>query len=129
MSKQWVHSETEWETLVQYARAVRVGNAIEVAGTTAVDGTNIVGKGDVGRQVRFILEKIEKALNELGTDRTSIVRTRMYVTNIQDWKIIGREHGTFFRGVYPATTMVEVQVLIDPRLLIEVEATAIIVSE
>jgi enamine deaminase RidA (YjgF/YER057c/UK114 family) len=129
ISKKWSRSGTEWEELVQYSRAVRVGNIIEVAGTTAIDGNKIIGEGDLAAQTQFILEKIEQALIDLGTDRTSVVRTRMYVTNIERWKEVGAVHGQFFKGIQPAATMVQVQALIDPALLIEIEATAIIVSE
>lgn len=128
-SKEWYHSGTEWEGVVQYARAVRVGNVIEVSGTTAVDGTTIVGKGAAGVQTQFILEKIEQALHHFGADKEAITRTRMYVTDINNWEEIGRVHGQFFKGIQPATTMVEVRALIDPALLVEIEATAIIVSE
>ncbi len=128
-NKQWCHSGTEWEAVVQYARAVRVGNIIEVSGTTAVAGKNIVGEGDVAEQTRYILEKIEEALHHLGTTKEAIVRTRMYVTDISTWEAIGRVHAAFFKGVQPAATMVQVQALIDPALLIEIEATAIIVSD
>lgn len=127
--KQLYNSGTEWEDFVQYSRAVRVGNIIEVAGTTAVDGTTIVGEGDVAAQTHYILQKIEQSLKALGASKESIVRTRMYVTNIDDWKKIGAVHGAFFKGIQPAATMVQVQALIDPALEIEIEATAIIVSE
>ncbi|MGH1335497.1 MAG: RidA family protein [Aureispira sp.] len=127
--KQLYHSGTEWETFVQYSRAVRVGNIVEVSGTTAVDGTKIVGKDDVAAQTHYILQKIEQSLKALGVSKEAIVRTRMYVTNIEDWKKIGEVHGAFFKGIQPAATMVQVQALIDPALLIEIEATAIIVSE
>lgn len=127
--KQCYHSGTEWEEIVQYSRAVRVGNSIEVAGTTAMNGTAIVGEGNVVVQTQFILEKIEEALQELGSNKEAIVRTRMYVTNIQDWEKIGKVHGQFFKGIQPAATMVQVQALIHPALLIEIEATAIILSD
>ena len=108
---------------------MRVGNIIEVAGTTAVDGTAIVGKGDVAAQTHYILQKIEQSLKALGASKESIVRTRMYVTSIDDWKKIGAVHGAFFKDIQPAATMVQVQALIDPALEVEIEATAIIVSE
>ena len=127
--KQCYHSRTEWEEIVQYSRAVRVGNIIEVAGTTAMNGTAIVGQGEVVVQTQFILEKIEEALQELGSNKEAVVRTRMYVTNIQDWEKIGKVHGQFFKGIQPAATMVQVQALIHPALLVEIEATAIILSD
>lgn len=127
--KQHYHSGTEWEEIVQYSRAICVGNYIEVSGTTAMNGTAIVGEGDVAAQTQFILEKIDKALKGLGSSKEAIVRTRMYVTNIQDWEKIGRVHGQFFKGIQPAATMVQVQALINPKLLIEIEATAIILSD
>jgi enamine deaminase RidA (YjgF/YER057c/UK114 family) len=125
-----ISSGTTWEEQVGYSRAVRVGNIIEVAGTTAVDEQgNVVGRGDPYRQTQFILSKIEKALIAAGASLKDVVRTRMYVTDMRQWGEIGRAHGETFREIRPAATMVEVQELIDPELLVEIEATAITLSK
>ena len=119
-------SGSSWEKIVGYARAQRVGPFIEVAGTTASDGQNIYGENDAYTQSVFILKRIISAVEALGGSKSDIVRTRMYVTNIDDWSEIGRAHGEFFSEVCPASTMVEVSRLIDPKLLVEIEATAIL---
>ncbi|MCB0106852.1 MAG: RidA family protein [Caldilineaceae bacterium] len=125
--RQTVLSGAVWEEIVGYARAVRIGNVVEVAGTTAVDEMgNVVGLDDPGEQARFILRKIEKALAEAGATMNDVVRTRMFVTDISRWEAVGRAHGEFFRGVKPVATMVEVAGLIDPELLVEIEVTAIL---
>ena len=124
--RQQVGSGSPWEDIVGYSRAVRVGNIIEVAGTTAMDGETIVGEGDVYAQAKYIFEKIEKALQQLGGSLKDVVRTRMFVTNIADWELIGKAHGEFFKTIKPVTTMLQVERLIDDKLLIEIEVTAII---
>lgn len=124
-----IGSGTPWEQEVGYSRAVRVGNVIEVAGTTAMDGDLLVGKDDVYVQTKFILEKIKKALEQLGGTMEDVVRTRMYVTNIEEWEQIGKAHGEVFRDIRPAATMVEVNRLIHPDLKVEIEVSAILVSE
>ena len=125
--RQTILSGAVWEEIVGYARAVRIGNVVEVAGTTAVDEMgNVVGLDDPGEQARFILRKIEKALAEAGATMNDVVRTRMFVTDISRWEAVGRAHGEFFRGVKPVATMVEVAGLIDPELLVEIEVTAIL---
>lgn len=119
-------SGTNWEEIVGYSRGVRVGNTIEIAGTTAIDAKNeVVGKGDAYKQTQFIISKAEKALKELGSSLDDVVRTRMYTTDIELWEDIGKAHGEFFRTIKPASTLVEVQRLINPDLLIEIEFTAI----
>jgi len=120
---------TIWEDIVGYSRAVKVGNIIEVSGTAAVDNGKIVGKGDAYTQTKFILEKIKKTLESLGSGMKDVVRTRIYVTDISKWEEIGKAHGEFFQNIKPATTMVEVKSLIDPDMIVEIEATAIIVME
>ncbi|UEG50154.1 RidA family protein [Ferruginibacter lapsinanis] len=121
-----IASGSAWENIVGYSRAVRVGNIIEVAGTTAVDGDQLIGEGDVYVQTRFIFSKIEKALHEAGSSLNDVVRTRMYVTDISKWELIAKAHGEVFGQIKPVTTMVEVAKLIDEKLLIEIEMTAII---
>ena len=122
-----VSSGTKWEEQVGYSRVVRVGNVIEVAGTTAVDDHGqTIGNDDAAAQTRFILAKIEKALAEAGGSLEDVVRTRMFVTDISQWEEIGRVHGEFFKDIRPVTTMVEVSSLIAPDLLVEIEATAIL---
>lgn len=125
--RQNISSGAKWESIVGYSRAVRVGNVVEVAGTTAVSETgDVMGFNDPYAQTIFILQKIEKALAESGATLADVVRTRMFVTDISRWEEIGRAHGEFFRDVRPAATMVEVQALIQPELLVEVEVTAVI---
>jgi enamine deaminase RidA (YjgF/YER057c/UK114 family) len=122
-----ISSGTKWEDIVGYSRAVRVGNIVEVAGTTAVDENGqVVGSGNAYKQTRFALGKIERALQTAGASLKDVVRTRMFVTNIQQWDEIGRAHGEFFRDIKPVATMVEVKALISPELLVEIEATAIL---
>lgn len=125
---QKISSGSPWEDIVGYSRAIRVGNTIEVAGTTAMNGDQLVGRGDMYLQTRFIFEKIEKALQELGASLKDVVRTRMFVTDITQWELAGKAHGEFFSTVKPAATMVEVSRLIDDDLLIEIEVTAIITT-
>jgi enamine deaminase RidA (YjgF/YER057c/UK114 family) len=124
--KRKVSSGSPWEDTIGYSRAIRVGNCIEVAGTTAMDGDVLIGKDDVYAQTKFIILKIEKALQELGASLHNVVRTRMFVTDILLWEQIGKAHGEFFTTIKPAATMVEISKLINPDLLIEIEVTAII---
>lgn len=125
MTRENFSSGTEWEEIVGYSRAVRVGDVIEVAGTTAVDQNGeVVGVGDAAAQTRFILQKIGRALNETGASLSDVVRTRIFVTDISQWEAIGRVHGEFFRAVRPVATMVEVSGLVSAELLVEIEVTA-----
>ena len=121
-----ISSGSLWEDMVGYSRAVRVGNIIEVAGTTAMDGQTLVGKDDLFAQTVFIIKKIENALQEAGASLTDVVRTRMFITDISRWEEAGKAHGEFFKEIKPVTTMVEVVKLINDDLLIEIEATAIV---
>lgn len=123
-----ISSGSPWEDVVGYSRAVRIGNIIEVAGTTAMDGEKLVGLGSVYLQTKYVFQKIEKALQEAGASFHDVVRTRMFVTDISKWEEVGRAHGEIFGIIKPASTMVEVSALIDERLLIEIEVTAVIAS-
>ncbi|MCR8846410.1 RidA family protein [Paenibacillus sp. SC116] len=125
MDKKQVFTGSPWEPVVGYCRAIRVGDRIEVAGTTAMKDGEVVGIGDPYEQTKYILQTIEKALNELDADISQVVRTRMFVTDISKWEEIGKAHGEFFRDIQPVATMVEVKALIDSRLLVEIEVEAI----
>lgn len=119
-------SGAKWEDIVGYSRAVKIGNLIAVSGTTAVDeNNNIIGKNDPYLQTLFIFQKIEKALKQLGATMDNVIRTRMFVTNINSWEEIGKAHGEFFKNIKPAATMLEVSKLIDPELLVEIEVDAV----
>ncbi|MGI4871686.1 MAG: RidA family protein [Janthinobacterium lividum] len=122
--RQLISSGAPWEAVVGYSRAVRVGQVVEVAGTTAQDGDAISGH-DEYTQAKRILEKIAAALHEAGATLEQVVRTRIFVTDITQWEAVGRAHGEVFGAIRPASTMVQVVALIDPRLLVEIEATAI----
>jgi enamine deaminase RidA (YjgF/YER057c/UK114 family) len=122
-----ISSGATWEDIIGYSRAFRVGNVIEVAGTTAVDEAgNLVGADDPYEQTKYIIAKIEKALMAAGATLKDIVRTRIFTTDISRWEEIGRAHGEFFREIKPASTMVEVKSLINPELLVEIEASVVL---
>ncbi len=121
-----ISSGAKWEDIVGYSRAVRVGNIIEVAGTTAVEGDKVMFPFDEYNQTQYILLKIQQALEDAGASITDVVRTRIYVTNIDKWEEVGKAHGEVFAHIKPATTMVEVAGLIQPDLVVEIEATAIL---
>ena len=122
-----VSSGSSYEATVGYSRAVRVGDTIHVAGTTAIgDDGEIVGEGDLYAQASFVLAKIERALSQAGATFADVVRTRTFVTDISRWEEVGRAHGERFRDIRPAATMVEVTRLIDPRMMVEIEVDAIV---
>lgn len=121
-----VSTGTPWEPLAGYSRAIRVGNTIEVSGTTAIQNGEVMGKGDPYVQTQLILQIIARALEQLGARMADVVRTRIYVKDISQWEAIGKAHGEVFASIRPACSMLEVKALIDPEILVEIEATAII---
>lgn len=126
MIRKNISSGGKWEDIVGYLRAVRTGSMIFVAGTTAHSDNGIVGINDPYAQTVYILKRIEIAIKEAGGQLKDVVSTRMFVTNISNWEEVGRAHGEFFKDIKPVATMVEVSSLIDPGLLVEIEAIAVV---
>ena len=118
-------SGAKWEDIVGYSRAVLIGNQLEISGTVATDENGVVGEGDFYKQTSFILEKISNVLDQASFNMKNVIRTRIFVTDITRWAEVGKAHGDFFKDIKPATSMVEVSALIDPKYLVEIEVTAV----
>lgn len=121
-----ISSSAIWEDSIGYSRAVKVGNIIEVAGTAAVRNGDVVHTGDPYNQAKYVIKIIEHVLKQLDSGLEDVVRTRIYLKNVSDWEDVGRAHGEFFGTIKPACTMIEVSSMINPEMLVEIEATAII---
>lgn len=121
-----ISSDAKWENVVGYSRAVRIDNIIEISGTVASDGDNVVGKDNEYQQTKYILQKFENILKQAGANLSDVIRTRIYVKNISRWEEVAKAHQEIFGNIKPATSMVEVSNLISPEYLVEIEATAII---
>lgn len=121
-----ISSGAKWEDIVGYSRAIRIGNRILLSGTTSIENGEVLGENDFYLQTKTILEKIERVLKQAGARMDDVVRTRIYVTDISKWEEVGRAHGEFFSVIKPVTSMVQVSALVDPKMLVEIEAEAIV---
>lgn len=126
MQRQTYTEGSPWEPIIGYARAVKIGNIIEISGTTASVNGEVVGKGDVYEQTKCVLQKFEKVLAEMGASMNDVVRTRIFCTDISKWEAIGKAHGEFFSEIKPATGMYQISKLISDDLIVEIEVTAIL---
>ncbi len=126
MQRQNYTEGSPWEPVIGYARAVKIGNIIEISGTTATVNGEVVGKGDVYAQTKCILQKFENVLKQYGASMNDVVRTRIFCTDITQWEAIGKAHGEFFSEIKPTTGMYQISKLISDDLLVEIEATAIL---
>ena len=124
-----ISSGALWEDIVGYSRAVRIGKLIEVSGTASIDKDSVMFPGDAYEQTKFVIKKIEQAIIQAGGKLDDVIRTRIYVTDISQWELIGKAHGDFFLKIKPATSIIEVKSLIDARFLVEIEATAVIAEK
>ena len=123
-----VSSGTEWEKNVGYSRAVRIGNIIEVAGTTSVKDGQVTYPGDAYLQTKRIIEIAKIALTEVGAELSDVIRTRIYVTDIKTFELVGKAHGEYFSDVKPASTLIEVSAFVNPELVVEIEFTAVVTA-
>lgn len=129
MVRKIVTTGSKWEDFIGYSRAVKIGNTIEISGTVAADNSGeVVGLDDPYLQTRFIFMKVQNVLEQLGATMADVVRTRIFTTDISQWEAIGKAHGEFFADIKPVTTMVEVSKLIDPKYMIEIEVSAVIIA-
>lgn len=130
MERKNISSGTHYESIAGYSRAVRFGNAVHVSGTTATDGeSKVVGIGDSGAQTEFIIQKIERALNEAGAELKDVIRTRIYLTPEADWEPVAKMHGKYFGDIRPANTLLYIHGLVGEGYLVEMEAEALISDE
>jgi enamine deaminase RidA (YjgF/YER057c/UK114 family) len=127
--RQQINTSAPWESVVGYSRAVRIGNIIEVSGTTAMKDGKVHAPNDPGEQTRYILQIIRESLERLGASLEDVIRTRIFVTDVRDWEVIAQEHGKLFSTIRPACSMVGVKELIEPGLVVEIEASAILAPE
>ncbi|MCL4110512.1 UNVERIFIED_CONTAM: hypothetical protein GTU68_047761 [Idotea baltica] len=128
MNRENISSGAIWEDEVGYSRAVKIGNTIEISGTVATDGNEVKHLGDAYQQTTYILNKIKTTLESVGASLENVIRTRMYVLNIDEWEKVGKAHGEYFKNIKPATTMIEVSRLIGPDYLVEIEASAVLLD-